>query len=141
MPRPPFSISSIDHIVLTVRSIPATIDFYTKILGMKAETFTPASTPNQVRHALNFGPHKINLHQVGAEFKPNAAQAVPGSADLCFLTETPVQDALASVKAAGIEVLEKGEIVSRTGARGRLRSFYIRDPDGNLVEISNYAES
>ncbi|RFU24013.1 hypothetical protein B7463_g12327, partial [Scytalidium lignicola] len=131
---PPFSITTIDHLVLTVRSIPATVDFYTKIIGMKAQTFTSASNSSEVRHALAFGPHKINLHQAGAEFEPKAAVAIPGSGDLCFITETPVQDALEAVKAHGVEILENGIVVDRMGARGPIRSFYIRDPDGNLVD-------
>ncbi|KZF23944.1 Glyoxalase/Bleomycin resistance protein/Dihydroxybiphenyl dioxygenase [Xylona heveae TC161] len=135
---PPLTISSLDHLVLTVRSIPATIDFYTRHLGMKAETFSPPSAPHTKRHALLFGPHKINLHEAGKEFEPKAQYPLPGSADLCFLTETPVADALEEVKRAGLEVLEGGKVVDRTGARGRIRSFYVRDPDGNLVEISNY---
>lgn len=131
---PPLSISSIDHFVLTVRSIPATVEFYTKVMGMKAQAFRSPSSSTIERHALIFGPHKINLHQAGAEFEPKAAVPAPGSADLCFLTETPVQDALEAVKAHGIEILEKGAVVDRTGARGPIRSFYFRDPDGNLIE-------
>ncbi|KAK9322306.1 Glyoxalase/Bleomycin resistance protein/Dihydroxybiphenyl dioxygenase [Lipomyces orientalis] len=134
-----FRVCSLDHLVLTVRSIPATIEFYTRHLGMTAETFTSPSDPTVQRHALLFGPHKINLHQVGREFEPKAERPTPGSADLCLLTVTPLQQAREQVLAGGIEVLEEGKILDRTGARGRIKSFYISDPDGNLIEISTYA--
>ncbi|RQM08054.1 hypothetical protein DH86_00001388 [Scytalidium sp. 3C] len=86
-------------------------------------------------------PSSFFFTRAGAEFEPKAAVPAPGSADLCFLTETPVQDALEAVKAHGIEILEKGAVVDRTGARGPIRSFYFRDPDGNLIEVSNYAKT
>ncbi|KAK9246669.1 Glyoxalase/Bleomycin resistance protein/Dihydroxybiphenyl dioxygenase [Lipomyces tetrasporus] len=133
-----FRVCSLDHLVLTVRSIPAAIEFYTRHLGMTAEIFSSPSDPTVQRHALLFGPHKINLHQVGREFEPKAQRPEPGSADLCLLTDTPLQQAREQVLAGGIEVLEEGKILDRTGARGRLKSFYIRDPDGNLIEIANY---
>ncbi|CZT19182.1 related to Virulence protein STM3117 [Ramularia collo-cygni] len=130
-----FSVKSIDHVVLTCKSIPATIDFYTKHLGMKHESFTSKGLE---RHALTFGNQKLNLHQSGAEFEPKAGHVQPGSEDLCFITDHPIEDVLKSWKSAQIEILEGGEIVDRTGAVGKLRSVYCRDPDSNLIEVSNY---
>lgn len=118
----------IDHVVLTVRSIEATCAFYTQ-LGMEVERFGSG------RIALRFGSQKFNLHQAGAEFLPKAAHPTPGSADFCLVTDTPLADAIAQLHAAGIAI-EEGP-VPRTGASGPLLSIYIRDPDDNLVEISN----
>ncbi|CAJ2509576.1 Uu.00g146020.m01.CDS01 [Anthostomella pinea] len=142
---------SLDHVVLTVSSLRATIDFYTQTLGMKHSTFpstpqsqTPSSssssqsttsTPN--RHALHFGLQKINLHEAGHEFEPKAQAALPGTADLCFLVDEDVDGVRDRLRRRGVEVLEGGEVVRRTGARGALRSVYVRDPDGNLIELSN----
>ncbi|RAK95267.1 VOC family protein [Aspergillus ibericus CBS 121593] len=133
-----FAIKSLDHLVLTVRSIPASIAFYTGHLGMKHEVFTSPSSPDIQRHALLFGSQKINLHQSGKEFVPKAQTVMPGSADLCFLTESRVEDVLSAFREAKIEVLEGGKVVERTGAVGMIRSVYVRDPDGNLIEVSNY---
>ncbi|ANM08825.1 MULTISPECIES: VOC family protein [unclassified Rhizobium] len=122
-------IDRLDHLVLTVADIAATCDFYSRILGMSVETFAEG------RKALKFGRQKINLHQAGHEFEPKATHAVPGSGDLCFIAETPLADVIAHLRASAI-VVEEGP-VERTGATGRLRSVYFRDPDGNLVEVSN----
>jgi len=105
---------------------------------MKHEAFVSPKDPSVTRHALLFGSQKINLHKRGAEFEPKAQNVQSGSGDLCFVTETPVEEVLEGFKAKGIEVLEGGKVVDRTGAVGDLRSVYVRDPDGNLVEISNY---
>ncbi|OJD37134.1 biphenyl-diol-dioxygenase [Diplodia corticola] len=129
-----FAVKSLDHVVLTVRSIPATVDFYTKMMGMKHEVFTSAKDPGVERHALIFGSQKINLHQSGREFEPKAQAVQPGSGDLCFLTDTKVEEVLGDLRDGGIEVLEGGGIVDRIGAVGNLRSVYCRDPDGNLIE-------
>ena len=126
------SLTALDHLVLTVADIDATVAFYTDILGMTAEQFTPKGSPP--RWALKFGAQKINLHKAGAEFEPKAAQPVPGSADLCFLTETPLADWTRHLADHGV-VIEDGP-VPRTGAMGPLNSIYIRDPDRNLIEIS-----
>lgn len=134
MSSPVCTISSLDHLVLTARSIPDTISFYTKILGMKEQSFTSPTSPDVTRYALSYGSQKINLHQTGKEFEPKAQNVMPGSADLCFLTESKVEDVLEKLKSEGVEVLEGGVVVERTGARGRIRSVYIRDPDGNLIE-------
>lgn len=107
---------------------------------MKAETFAsaPDASGQQVqRHALRFGTQKINLHQRGKEFEPKAKTALPGTADLCFLVQEEGLDLDNLVQAfqkEGVEVLEGAQVVARTGARGPMRSVYVRDPDGNLVE-------
>lgn len=130
-------ISSLDHLVLTVKSIPATVDWYTRVLGMRHTAFSPPSSPSIVRHALAFGDQKINLHQSGQEFEPKAANVMPGSGDLCFLTKESVDEIIDRLRNANVEILEGNCVVERTGARGRLRSIYVRDPDENLIEISN----
>lgn len=112
--------------------------FYTTLLGMTHEAFSSPKDPSVERHSLKFGDQKINLHKSGAEFEPKAGSVMPGSGDLCFLTETKVDEVLKTLKAKRIEVLEGGMVVERIGARGTLRSVYIRDPDQNLVELSNY---
>ncbi|WP_300515846.1 VOC family protein [Aliiroseovarius sp.] len=125
-------VTSLDHLVLTVADIGETVAFYTRVLGMQAERFQSAD--GTTRMALAFGVQKINLHQAGAEFEPRAAMPGPGSADLCFLTETPLADWQVHFVAHGLEV-EEGP-VARTGATGPILSLYLRDPDGNLIEVS-----
>jgi catechol 2,3-dioxygenase-like lactoylglutathione lyase family enzyme len=124
-----FQLEQIDHLVLTVASIEATEDFYTEVLGMEA-------TIDAGRHALAFGMQKINLHQRGHEFEPKAAHPTPGSADLCFITESHIADVLEYLAAMRVHI-EAGP-VERTGALGKMQSVYIRDPDRNLIEISKY---
>lgn len=126
-------ITAIDHLVLTVASLQRTIAFYER-LGMRHEPFNPPHTPGVTRHSLHFGTYKINLHESGREFEPKAGSVMPGSADLCFLIEEDVKVLKARLEESRIEILEGGEVVPRTGARGRLASVYIRDPDGNLIE-------
>jgi len=123
--------ASLDHLVLTVKDLDASVAFYEKYLGMKHTAFT---SKGEERHALSFGPQKINLHISGKEFEPKAANVQPGSGDLCFLIQDKVDEVLERLKADGIQILEDGKVVDRTGARGKLRSVYIRDPDGNLIE-------
>ncbi|PWK88280.1 catechol 2,3-dioxygenase-like lactoylglutathione lyase family enzyme [Lentzea atacamensis] len=123
-------IDRLDHLVLTVADLTRTIDFYAGVLGMEEVTFEDG------RKALAFGRGKINLHEAGHEFEPKARQAVPGSADLCFITEDPLDEVIATLREHGVAILEGP--VDRTGAVGTIRSVYVRDPDGNLVEISNY---
>jgi catechol 2,3-dioxygenase-like lactoylglutathione lyase family enzyme len=122
-------IERLDHLVLTVADIDTTLAFYVRVLGMRAVTF------GQGRSALAFGAQKINLHAAGAEFDPHARWPTPGSADLCFITTTPLADAMARVRDCGVAIVEGP--VERTGATGRLLSFYLRDPDGNLIEVAN----
>jgi len=125
------TLDRFDHVVLTVRDLERTVDFYTRVLGMRPVTFGAGRT------ALAFGGQKINLHRAGAEFVPHARTPVPGSADVCFTTTLPLAEAMAHVRACGVSI-ELGP-VERTGARAPLRSFYLRDPDGNLVEVANEA--
>jgi catechol 2,3-dioxygenase-like lactoylglutathione lyase family enzyme len=124
-------IDHLDHLVLTVASIEVTCDFYARALGMQVETF------GQGRIALRFGEQKINLHQAGREFEPKALRPTPGSADLCFIAATPLEEVVAHLQRLGIAI-EEGP-VPRTGATGPIRSVYLRDPDANLIEISNPA--
>lgn len=130
----PVEIASIDHFVLTVADIAATCAFYEKALGMSVERFRPADGSAE-RMALKFGRQKINLHQAGAEFKPHARKPVSGSGDFCLIASTPIAQVQAHLAACGVAV-EQGP-VPRTGATGKLISIYFRDPDGNLVEVSN----
>lgn len=123
----PLRVRALDHLVLTVADIEATVAFY-EALGMTRVRF------GEGRVALAFGGQKINLHQAGAEIAPHAAHPRPGSADLCFLVEGDVAGLSAELAAAGLAV-ELGP-VPRTGAQGPLTSVYLRDPDGNLVELS-----
>jgi catechol 2,3-dioxygenase-like lactoylglutathione lyase family enzyme len=123
-------IDRLDHLVLTVADVEATVDFYTRVLGMRAETFDGG------RRGLSFGRQKINLHQVGREFTPRAARATAGSGDFCLITETPLAEVQAELAAAGVEV-EVGP-VEKVGALGPMQSVYVRDPDDNLVEIAVY---
>jgi catechol 2,3-dioxygenase-like lactoylglutathione lyase family enzyme len=122
-------IAQLDHLVLTVRDIEATCAFYERVLGMEVVTFGTART------ALQFGGQKINLHQLGYEFEPKAQTPTPGSADLCFITATPLSAVIAHLQACGVAI-EEGP-GRRVGARGPLESVYIRDPDGNLIELAN----
>jgi catechol 2,3-dioxygenase-like lactoylglutathione lyase family enzyme len=122
-------IERLDHLVLTVADVEASCDFYTRVLGMRVVEF------GQGRKALAFGRQKINLHRHTAEIAPHALRPLPGSADVCFVTETPLEAAMAAVRAQGVDILEGP--VARTGANAPLRSFYFRDPDGNLIEVAN----
>lgn len=124
-------IKRLDHLVLTVKNIEATIFFYTQVLGMTKVTFG-----EQSRIALQFGEQKINLHQQGHEFEPKALVPTPGAIDICFITETPLSAVIAHLKKHQITI-EAGP-VTRTGALGAIQSVYVRDPDGNLIEIANY---
>ena len=122
-------VSRIDHFVLTVASVEATCAFYRKALGLEVVSFGGGRT------ALSFGEQKINLHQHGAEFVPHARTIAAGSGDFCLTTTVPLDEVIAHLQAAGIEI-EVGP-VPKTGARSPLVSVYFRDPDGNLVEVSN----
>ena len=123
-------VDRVDHLVLTVASIEATVAFYTRILGMDVVIFGAGRT------ALTFGTSKINLHQAGKEFEPKALLPTPGSADICLIVSDDIADVIAQLAAAAVPV-EQGP-VERTGATGPIISCYLRDPDHNLIELSNY---
>jgi catechol 2,3-dioxygenase-like lactoylglutathione lyase family enzyme len=123
-------IDSIDHVVFTVKDINATCDFYTKVLGMEVVTF------GEGRKALAFGTQKINLQQLGRESTLVADKPTSGSADICFITSVPLSEVIAHLNSCGVRLV--GGPVERNGARGMMTSVYFRDPDLNLVEISNY---
>ena len=122
-------LDSLDHLVLTVKDIDATIAFYTRSFGMTSVSFA------QGRKALAFGVQKINLHQQGSEFVPKARHPTPGSADLCFLSTVPLDEIVAHLKRCGVDIVEGP--VRRTGAQGPSLSVYVRDPDMNLIEVAN----
>ena len=124
-------IDHLDHIVLTTARTEQCIDFYTRVLGMKFERF------GEGRMALKFGGQKINLHEKGREFEPKATLAAPGTLDICFIAAVPLEEVIARLASCKISIIEGP--VMKTGARGPIRSVYVRDPDGNLVEISEQA--
>lgn len=124
------TIDSLDHFVMTVRDPDATIAFYRDVLGMQPERFD-----SDRRIALKFGTQKINIHVSGREFEPKAEVALPGTADVCFLTSVPIDDVVTALRARNVAIVLGP--VDKTGAQGKLRSVYVRDPDRNLVEISN----
>ena len=123
-------ISHLDHLVLTCTDLEATRHFYTTVLGMELQSFGAG------RIAFRFGNQKINLHQVGREFEPKSLRPTAGSGDLCFIADTPLDQVVVELNAAGVPI-EEGP-VARTGATGPILSVYLRDPDQNLIEISNY---
>lgn len=123
-------VTGLDHLVLTVADVERTVAFYERVLGMEPVTF------QRDRRALSFGTSKINLHRVGDELRPHAAEPTAGSADLCLVTDLPQRGVLEHLADCGVSV-EEGP-VPRTGARGPMTSTYLRDPDGNLIEVSTY---
>ena len=122
----------IDHVVFTVRDIAATCDFYARALGLRVLSFDDG------RRALQVGQCKINLHQQGHEFEPKALRPGPGTQDICLVTTTPLHEVIGHLRNAGIAIIAGP--VRRTGARGTMESVYVRDPDGNLVEVARYPE-
>jgi len=124
------TINRLDHLVLTVKDINTTAEFYSNVLGMKRVEF------GDRRVSLTFGHQKINLHQAGKEFEPKAHRPTPGSADLCFISETHLAEATAHIQGLGVDIIEGP--VTRIGAQGKMQSIYFRDPDLNLIEISSY---
>lgn len=123
-------IDRIDHIVLTVHDLERTLDFYSRVLGMEQVTFAGD------RRGLAFGRQKLNLHQAGREFEPKALSPAPGAIDLCFIAVSPLSEVIEKLKAEGVAIIQGP--VAKTGAMGPMQSIYFRDPDGNLLEISNY---
>ncbi len=128
-------IDHIDHIVLTTRDKEGCIRFYTEVLGMKLTRFR---TPTEERIAFSFGSQKINLHEWGREFTPRAHVAAPGSLDLCFIASVALEEVMERLRKEKVQIIEGP--VAKTGARGPIRSVYVRDPDLNLVEISEPAK-
>jgi catechol 2,3-dioxygenase-like lactoylglutathione lyase family enzyme len=126
----PVRIDRLDHFVLTVKDIDVICAFYSRVLGMEAKTFADG------RRSLHFGAAKINLHMQGREFEPKAARPGPGSADVCLIAATPLSEVTRHLLECGVEIIEGP--VQRTGAIGPILSVYFRDPDGNLIEVSNY---
>ncbi|GAB2784394.1 VOC family protein [Dyella kyungheensis] len=125
-------IDALDHLVLTVADVAASVAFFTRVLGMQEVTFGAG------RKALSFGVQKINLHEHGKEFEPKAERPTPGSADLCLLTSSSTAQVIEHLRKQQVEI-EEGP-VQRTGARGPIESVYFRDPDGNLIEVSHYLD-
>jgi len=124
----------IDHVVITVFDINKSVHFYSNILGMELQEFL-SSTDNTKRKSLKFGRQKINLHEVSKPFKPHANKPLPGTMDICFISEINVNEWIKIFDNFDIKI-EDGP-VKKTGANGPIRSIYIRDPDKNLIEISN----
>lgn len=124
------NIDRLDHLVLTVQNIERTCAFYERALGMQTVTFGAG------RKALQFGQQKINLHEAGKEFDPRARRPTPGSGDLCFIASDPLAEVIEHLRACGVAI-EEGP-AQRAGALGLMQSIYLRDPDGNLIELSNY---
>lgn len=126
-------ITRLDHVVLTVHDLDISCEFYTRVFGMEVLTF------GENRRGLKFGQQKINLHVVGKELEPKALYATPGSNDFCLITKVPLKEVLQHLKDCHVEIL--ASLVKRTGALGEISSIYLRDPDGNLIEISNYLDT
>lgn len=123
-------VDSLDHLVLTVKNISATVDFYSSVMGMEVVNL------NEGRKALRFGQQKINLHEHGKEFEPKAQNPLPGSADLCFITKQPLEEVIDHLSQFDVVVIEGP--INRIGAMGQIISVYFRDPDSNLIEVANY---
>ena len=123
-------IDRIDHVVLTCFDVERTVDFYSRVLGMEPVTFAGG------RRGLAFGRQKLNLHQAGREFEPKALKPAPGAIDLCLIADTPLEEVAAHLKEKGVAIIDGP--VEKTGATGPILSVYFRDPDGNLIEVSNY---
>jgi len=123
----------IDHVVFTVHDIDATCEFYSLALGMEVITF------DEGRKALQVGQCKMNLHQAGREFEPKALRPAPGTQDVCLITSTPIKEVIEHLRHVGVEIAEGP--VPRAGALGNLESVYLRDPDGNLIEVARYIDS
>ncbi len=128
-----FTVDRIDHLVVTCADLDVTASWYQRVLGMEREEFGP-----ERRTALKFGGQKLNLHQRGREFKPNAPAAAPGTIDICFVTSVGPEDVVTHLRECGVGIVEGP--VRKTGALGPMMSVYCRDPDGNLVEVASYLE-
>ena len=128
-------LEKIDHVVITVKDLKKTIDFYTNALGMKLEKFSSSLDDNQFRYAVSFGSQKINIHEEIKPIKPNALNPSSGSMDICFISKNKINDWVHHLVKKGINIEIGPE--RKTGTLGPILSIYIRDPDFNLIEISN----
>ena len=128
-------LEKIDHVVITVKNLNKTLDFYTNILGMKLEKFSSSLNNNQIRYAVSFGSQKINIHEEKKPHKPNALHPHSGSMDICFISNNKINEWVHHLVKKGINIEIGPE--KKTGALGPILSIYIRDPDFNLIEISN----
>ncbi len=128
-------IDHLDHLVITTDREEECIRFYRDVLGMKLETFIGGNPPVE-RQAFKFGPNKINLHVKGREFEPKAHVPAPGALDFCMIASIPLEQVIEKLAAAKVAIVE-GPVL-RTGATSRIRSVYVRDPDLNLIEISEH---
>ena len=128
-------LEKIDHVVITVKDLNKTIDFYTNILGMKLEEFSSSLDNKQIRYAVSFGSQKINIHEEKKPLKPNAFNPSSGSMDICFISKNKIKYWVYHLKNKGMNIEIGPE--KKTGALGPILSIYIRDPDFNLIEISN----
>lgn len=133
MPTTISLVDALDHLVLTVQSIPRSIAFYERVLGMEAREFKPG------RYALHFGRQKINLHELGHVVDPNVKHATPGSADVCFLTRMPLAEVIAHLQREQVAIVQGP--VRATGAQATLQSLYFYDPDENLIEVANEVQA
>ncbi|MCD2165448.1 VOC family protein [Comamonas koreensis] len=133
MPSTASLVDALDHLVLTVQSIPRSIAFYERVLGMEARQFKPG------RYALHFGRQKINLHEVGHVVDPNVKHATPGSADVCFLTRMPLAEVIAHLQREQVAIVQGP--VRAAGAQATLQSLYFYDPDENLIEVANEVQA
>jgi len=133
MPSTTSLVDALDHLVLTVQSIPRSIAFYERVLGMEAREFKPG------RYALHFGRQKINLHELGHVVDPNVKHATPGSADVCFLTRIPLAEVIAHLQREQVAIVQGP--VRATGAQATLQSLYFYDPDENLIEVANEVQA
>jgi len=129
-------LERIDHIVFTVQSIEDTCAFYKRVLGLTVQAYAYGGAE---RKSLHFGEQKINLHEAGSEFEPKAHRPAPGAIDICFITNTPIDEVIAHLDICEVAIVDGPGI--RNGAIGKMRSVYFRDPDQNLIEVSNYAEA
>ena len=125
-------IDRFDHMVFTVRDVERTCAFYRRVLGMEVISFGAG------RRALRFGNQKINLHLAGEELAPRADVPAPGSGDVCLIAKTDLDEAMAHVRGCGVDIIEGP--CEKSGAAGPILSLYFRDPDGNLIEVSRYAD-
>lgn len=126
-------LKRIDHLVITVKNVEATVEFYTKVLNMQELTVKRKDIEMK---ALRFGDQRFHVHELGKEHEPKALKVTPGSADICLVTDSPIADVVNHLKQFNIKIEKEPMVI--TGTLGQMESVWFRDPDGNLIEISNY---